>query len=151
MIFHEITESAIKNAVENIEILNMNEVYSQQARQILDRLVGFKISPILWKNINTKKSLSAGRCQSAPLKNSLKNVMNTLETINQKKIYTITGSFKGNDKIYLYTKKGEKKQKPFLKCFLEESVILRNQYSFEKQIKDYPDKPFTNSTLQQTA
>ena len=56
IIFHEITERAIKNALENPGVINMNLVYAQQGRQILDLIVGFKISPILWKHIvsNTK-------------------------------------------------------------------------------------------------
>ena len=70
IIFHEITERAIKNALANPGVINMNLVYAQQGRQILDLIVGFKISPILWKHIvsNTKNSLSAGRCQTPALR-----------------------------------------------------------------------------------
>lgn len=64
--FHEITKSALENAVANPRQINMAMVYSQQARRILDRLVGFKLSPLLWKYICPK--LSAGRVQSAALK-----------------------------------------------------------------------------------
>ena len=69
IIFHEITERAIKNALENPGVINLNLVYAQQGRQILDLIVGFKLSPILWKHIvsNTKNSLSAGRCQTPAL------------------------------------------------------------------------------------
>ena len=70
IIFHEVTESAIKRAIQNPTVLNLDTIYSQQARQILDLIVGYKISPILWKNIltNTKNALSAGRCQTPALR-----------------------------------------------------------------------------------
>ena len=70
IVFHEITQQAIKTAVENHTIINMNIVEAQQARQILDLLVGFKISPVLWGNISYKTAipLSAGRCQTPALR-----------------------------------------------------------------------------------
>ena len=70
IIFHEITESALKNAVKNPTFINMDVVNAQIARQILDILVGYKLSPLLWKNIakNTKTGLSAGRCQTPALR-----------------------------------------------------------------------------------
>ena len=58
----------IKKALINPTYLDMNKIYSQQSRQILDLLVGFKVSPILWKNISGKRGLSAGRCQSSALR-----------------------------------------------------------------------------------
>jgi len=67
IIFHEITEQALQHAVKNPTRLNMNIVNAQQARQVLDLLVGFKVSPILWKNVSSG-SLSAGRCQTPALK-----------------------------------------------------------------------------------
>ena len=68
IIFHEITKSAIKKAVQNPTVVDMNKVNAQQARQILDCLVGFTISPILWANISRKSGLSAGRCQTPALR-----------------------------------------------------------------------------------
>ena len=66
IVFHEITEKAINNAMQNPRRINIELVYSQQARQILDIIVGFTITPLLWKCIvsNTKNTLSAGRCQT---------------------------------------------------------------------------------------
>ena len=68
LIFHEITKDAILKAVQQPTILNMDLVHAQQARQILDVIVGYKISPILWEHVsrNTKTGLSAGRCQTPP-------------------------------------------------------------------------------------
>ena len=70
MIFHEITKPALQNAVRNCGTLNMDMVNAQQARQVLDLLVGYIISPILWQKIsrNSKTGLSAGRCQSPALR-----------------------------------------------------------------------------------
>ena len=70
IIFHEITEKAIQNSIQNPMLVNMNVVNAQKARQILDVLVGFKISPILWNCIskNKENSLSAGRCQTPALR-----------------------------------------------------------------------------------
>jgi len=70
IIFHEITKSAIQKAVDNPTHINMNVVHAQQARQILDIIVGFKISPLLWSHITkqSKKGLSAGRCQTPALR-----------------------------------------------------------------------------------
>ena len=68
IIFNEITKSALVEAVKFPTVLNMNLVYAQQARQILDLVVGYRISPVLWENISRKSGLSAGRCQSPALK-----------------------------------------------------------------------------------
>jgi DNA topoisomerase-1 len=92
--FNEITEIALKNSVKNPSYINMNIVKSQQARQILDMLIGFKISPILWKHIINPKSvsLSAGRCQSSALALIYDNdELLKKRTIN--KNYKTTGKF----------------------------------------------------------
>ena len=70
IIFHEITEQALKSALANPRTINMNLVYAQHGRQILDLLVGFTITPLLWKSIvlKSKNSLSAGRCQTPALR-----------------------------------------------------------------------------------
>ena len=68
IIFNEITKPALKHAIENPKLVDLNKVNAQQARQVLDLLVGFTISPILWKHITRKKQLSAGRCQTPALR-----------------------------------------------------------------------------------
>src|SRR5678809_346501 len=68
IVFHEITKPAIKAAVENPRTLDMNLVNAQQARRILDRIVGFQLSPILWRKMSMKNNLSAGRVQSVAVR-----------------------------------------------------------------------------------
>ena len=94
IIFHEVTKTAIQNAVKNPTIINMDIVYAQQARQILDLLVGYKLSPILWKHIsrNNKTGLSAGRCQTP----AVRLVYDNQCEINKSpgtKVYNTTGYF----------------------------------------------------------
>jgi len=68
IVFHEITKPAIKAAVDNPRKLDMNLVNAQQARRILDRIVGFELSPVLWRKMSMKNNLSAGRVQSVAVR-----------------------------------------------------------------------------------
>src|SRR6476620_5616655 len=68
IVFHEITKPAIQKAVQNPRIINMDLVNAQQARRVLDRLVGFELSPVLWRKIGMQRSLSAGRVQSVAVR-----------------------------------------------------------------------------------
>src|SRR5690349_17158228 len=68
IVFHEITKPAIQNAVKNPRTVDMNLVDAQQARRILDRIVGFEISPVLWRKMSMKNNLSAGRVQSVAVR-----------------------------------------------------------------------------------
>src|SRR6195952_3581531 len=68
IVFHEITAQAIQKAVNSPRTVNMDLVYAQQARRVLDRLVGFEISPILWRKMSMQKNLSAGRVQSVAVR-----------------------------------------------------------------------------------
>ena len=92
--FNEITYSAIQNSIKNPRFINMNIVFSQQTRQILDILIGFTISPILWKNISckSKNPLSAGRCQTPALKIIYDNFLE-LKNNNGISYYKTTGYF----------------------------------------------------------
>jgi DNA topoisomerase-1 len=95
IIFHEVTKPAIENAVKNPITINMNLVYSQQARQVLDIIVGFKISPYLWKYIysSKSKSLSAGRCQTPALRLIYDNDIEKRTGEEQQLKYKIIGYF----------------------------------------------------------
>ena len=152
IIFHEITKSAIKTAINNPTVINMNTVNAQLARQVLDLLVGYTISPILWKHIsrNTKGSLSAGRCQTP----ALRLVYEQHKLINNspgKKVYETTATFtnKNIEFILNYNYNDEKK----IEHFLEESVNFEHKYNVTKPkiTKKNPPIPFTTSTLQQKA
>ena len=94
IIFHEITKEAITNAVNNPGVIDMNKVRAQQARQILDVLVGYKVSPVLCSNIarNSKQGISAGRCQTP----ALRLVYDNQQEIKQspgRKVYNTVGYF----------------------------------------------------------
>ena len=92
--FNEITETALREAVKNPRTIDMNMVHAQQARQILDILVGFKISPILWKCIvkGKENALSAGRCQTPALRLLYDNEKEIKEA-KERKVYNTIGYF----------------------------------------------------------
>ena len=94
IIFHEITKPALEHAVNNPTTLNMDLVYAQQARQILDLVVGFTLSPLLWKHISrkSKQGLSAGRCQTPALKLIYDN-QELLDTVAQNGINLIRDKY----------------------------------------------------------
>src|SRR6476660_4507391 len=87
IVFHEITKPAIEKAVQNHRLINMDLVNSQQARRILDRIVGFELSPVLWRKIGMQRSLSAGRVQSV----AVRLIVEKEREINQ---FNPTSSFK---------------------------------------------------------
>lgn len=152
IIFHEITKTAIQNAVANPSRLNMNVVYAQQARQILDLIVGFKISPILWKNIvwKSKNGLSAGRCQTPALRLVYDN-QKDIEQSPGKIVYNTTGYFTKMNLPMVLNHNFEKKETT--ETFLENSVSHDHIFSKNpvKKTTKKPPTPFTTSTLQQTA
>lgn len=150
IIFHEITETAIREAVKNPTTLNMNIVNAQQGRQILDLLVGFKISPVLWKNISRKKGLSAGRCQTPALRLIYDN-QKDIDNSPGKKVYNTTGYFTDKNLPFTlnYTYDNEVKMGEFLEDTVEHDHILSCEKP-KNSVRKAP-QPFTTSTLQQTA
>lgn len=155
--FNEITEKAVKEALKHPRDINMNLVDAQQARRILDRIVGYKISPILWKKI--RKGLSAGRVQSVTLKLICEREKEIREFI-QEEYWTIETNLKhGKGKPFLaklMSKDGEKieirNQEEALKiineCQNNKFYVLSTKKS--ERIKNTVF-PFTTSTLQQEA
>lgn len=155
IVFNEITKEAIQKAIKNPRLIDENLVNAQQARRVLDRLVGFELSPVLWKKI--KPSLSAGRVQSVAVRLL---VDREREIINFKSTsaYKVIAIFEVNDKNGKKTKleaelseKFDTKEKAleFLKkCIGAEFTIADIS---TKPAKKSPAPPFTTSTLQQEA
>ena len=153
IVFHEITKSAILNAIENPRDIDINLVNAQQARRVLDRLVGFEVSPVLWRKV--KPSLSAGRVQSVA-------VRLIVEKEEEIKKFTITSSYRLTAKFYTDDLKKElleaelskrfktkEEARAFLKDCLSASFTVKN--IVKKPGKRSPAAPFTTSTLQQEA
>ena len=151
IVFHEITKKAILNAVENPRILNQNLVNAQQARRVLDRLVGFEVSPVLWRKV--KQGLSAGRVQSVAVRLIVereKEILNFTSTSD----YKVTIFLKNNNQEIIKSEltkrfKTESEAYDFMKKCQEASFFVENLE--KKAAKKSPTAPFTTSTLQQEA
>jgi DNA topoisomerase-1 len=143
--FHEITKSALEHAVNNPREIDMSMVYSQQARRILDRLVGFKLSPLLWKHIAPK--LSAGRVQSAALK-IIVIQENEIKKFSEKKYYKTIGTF---DKKISGVLNIQFDNKCSVEQFLEscKSSIFTIKSITKTNIEKRPAPPYTTSSIQQ--
>jgi DNA topoisomerase-1 len=162
IIFHEITKSAIEQSMRNPSTLNMNIVYAQQARQMIDLFVGFHISPLLWKYIayNAKNALSAGRCQTPALRLLYDNEKD-IRANPGTKAYKITGYFTNqcipfelNQDIPTAPPTTPQQEEPVLD-FLEYSANNANNHIYtrtnpERTFKTQP-QPFTTSRLQQVS
>ncbi|MDA3859662.1 MAG: type I DNA topoisomerase [Melioribacteraceae bacterium] len=155
IVFHEITKNAIINAVENPRTIDNDVVNAQQARRILDRLVGFELSPVLWKKI--KPSLSAGRVQSVAVR-LIVDREREIEKFEVENFYRVVANFIVEDKDGKKWKlKAElpkrfdniKDAEEFLKVCQTSKFLID---SLEKKaVKKSPSAPFTTSTLQQEA
>ncbi|MFF2176970.1 type I DNA topoisomerase [Lysinibacillus sp. NPDC058147] len=156
VVFNEITKDAILESFKNPRPINMDLVDAQQTRRILDRLVGYNISPILWKKV--KKGLSAGRVQSVALRMIIDRE-NEIKNFQPEEYWTIEGSFEKGKKTFDALYYGDGKEK--IKLTNEEQVksILKNVKgtSFEvvnvskKERKRNAAPAFTTSSLQQEA
>ena len=152
IVFHEITKPAILNAIENPRDIDIDRVHAQQARRLLDRIVGFELSPVLWKKI--KPALSAGRVQSVAVR-LLCEREKEIEAFKAQSYFRVTGVFEtsGNSTPMKaeYSKRLESEKEA--KEFLESNK--GNQFKVSdvtvKPIKRSPAPPFTTSTLQQEA
>ena len=157
IVFHEITKQAILEAVKSPRSIDLNMVNAQQARRILDRLVGFELSPILWRKISNSKSLSAGRVQSV----AVRLIVEREREINNfatESSYKIIALFKAKDKYgnavtfkaeLPKNKSKEKDAMAFLTACIGAAYTVREVQV--KPAKKSPSAPFTTSTLQQEA
>ena len=152
IVFHEITKPAIEKAIQNPGILNMDLVQAQFARQALDLLVGYNISPMLWKHIasSVKNSLSAGRCQSPALRLVYDN-QREIDASPGKMVYNVVGYFTKMNLQFTLTRQFDSKQ--VTEAFLEESANHEHQFNLlsPKKVTKTPPTPFTTSLLQQKA
>ncbi len=158
--FHEITKEAIKNALKNPRDININLTNAQKARRILDRLVGYELSPLLWKKI--AKKLSAGRVQS-PAVRLIAEREKEIEKFKPEEYWTIEAELKANSEKTFITKllkkNGQTITKLGIKSKQETTQIIKDLESAEflvgkiqkKETKKYPLPPFATSTLQQEA
>ena len=154
IVFHEITKDAIQNAVKNPRTIDMNLVNAQQARRVLDRLVGFELSPVLWRKIQPK--LSAGRVQSVALRLIVDREKEIMAYKNEA-FYRVDAVFHPEGtpasvkvKATLGTRFNTLEE---ARKFLEDSIGARFTVgSLEsKETSRFPAPPFTTSTLQQEA
>lgn len=150
IVFREITKNAITKAIENPRTIDYDLVNAQQARRILDRLVGFELSPILWKKI--KAGLSAGRVQSVAVRLVVERERE-IDKFNSKSAFRITALFdvKGKTLSAELPKKFEKEvdAEEFIKNCIGADFSIQNLE--KKPTKKSPAAPFTTSTLQQEA
>jgi DNA topoisomerase-1 len=125
--FNEITESAIQNAIKTPRTINMDIVNAQQARQILDILVGFKVSPMLWKFVASPKgkehSLSAGRCQTPALRLIYDNELE-IKACEERKVYNVTGYFTNANIAFDLNPQGKYESEDEMTDFLDGSADL---------------------------
>lgn len=156
IVFHEITKSAIERAIESPKRVDMNRVLSQQARQVLDLLVGYSVSPVLWKYIAHKdKPLSAGRCQSPALR-LVYEKEEEIRTNPSKGVYSITGTFTIGAALNVpcgFTLNQKLQSADVVEAFLEETVnhghLFRRGAPSVKQCA--PPEPLITTTLQRRA
>ena len=155
IVFHEITKPAIVDAIEHPRHIDMNLVNAQQARRVLDRLVGFKLSPVLWRKV--KPALSAGRVQSVAVRLIVERERE-VQAFQTETFYVVNGVFAvanpdgsfSEVKATLSTRfKTEAEARQFLEQCKDAKFAVEN--ISKKPTKRMPAPPFTTSTLQQEA
>ncbi len=156
IVFHEITKPAIKEAVDNPRLLDMNLVNAQQARRILDRIVGFELSPILWRKMSMRNNLSAGRVQSVAVRliAEREREINAFVPTSTFKIEGLFTAKDVSDKPVTFSAEGKKQS-----TAEDAEAFLQSCIGAEYKVNDIqvkpgkrtPAAPFTTSTLQQEA
>ena len=151
IVFHEITKTAILNAIENPRDIDLNRVDAQQARRVLDRIVGFELSPVLWKKI--KPSLSAGRVQSVAVRLIVERE-EEIKSFVPEEYFRVTGTFADGNGNQI---KAELSRRLDNEAAARELLndCIGATYKIEdvnvRPVKKSPAPPFTTSTLQQEA
>ena len=151
IVFHEITKTAILNAIENPRDIDLNRVDAQQARRVLDRIVGFELSPVLWKKI--KPSLSAGRVQSVAVRLIVERE-EEIKSFVPEEYFRVTGTFADGNGNQI---KAELSRRLDNEAAAREllNYCIGATYKIEdvnvRPLKKSPAPPFTTSTLQQEA
>jgi DNA topoisomerase I len=156
IVFHEITKPAIQSAVKNPRTLDMHLVNAQQARRILDRIVGFELSPVLWRKMSMRNNLSAGRVQSVAVRliAEREREINAFTPVSTFKIEAAFSAKDINDRSVVFTAEGKRypgyeNAENFLReCIGAKYTVKDIQV---KPAKKSPAAPFTTSTLQQEA
>ena len=155
IVFHEITKPAILDAIEHPRHLDMNLVNAQQARRVLDRLVGFKLSPVLWRKV--KPALSAGRVQSVAVRLIVERERE-IQNFKSEPFYSINGIFAitnadGSQSEVRALLASRFKSHEEVERFLEKckDATFKVESVSKKPMKRTPAPPFTTSTLQQEA
>jgi DNA topoisomerase-1 len=156
IVFHEITKPAIQEAIQNPRKVDMNLVNAQQARRVLDRIVGFELSPVLWRKISMRNNLSAGRVQSVAVRliAEREREINAFEAQSSFRIEAWFTAKDSNDKNISFKAEGSKySSAEDAESFLNSCLGARYQVSDiqVKPAKRSPAPPFTTSTLQQEA
>jgi len=156
IVFHEITKPAIENAVLNPRTINMDLVNAQQARRVLDRIVGFELSPVLWRKIGMTGGLSAGRVQSVAVRLIVEREreINQFTPANHFKVEALLAATDINNRtISFKAEDGRKHEAEAAEKFLQSCIGA--EYTVKdiqvKPGKRTPAAPFTTSTLQQEA
>lgn len=151
IVFHEITEKAIKNAVANPRNINYNLVNAQQARRVLDRLVGYELSPVLWRKV--KGGLSAGRVQSVAVRLIVERERE-IENFSPQVSYRVDAEFvNANGKKFKAKLAKNFSSQEEAESFLNSCIDASHKVADlqKKPVKKSPAPPFTTSTLQQEA
>jgi len=153
ILFHEITRPAIQAAIQNPTTINMSLVQAQHARQVLDLLVGFKVSPVLWKHIqnNQKNGLSAGRCQTPALRLVYENAEKRRDTNTGELNYKVVGRFTAKNIPFQLDTVFHSAEE--VVQFLHKTRRWEHILSFSdtKPTTKSPPQPFTTSKLLQVA
>ena len=148
--FNEITKSAVQGAIERPRDIDINLVNAQQARRVLDRIVGFELSPVLWKKV--KPSLSAGRVQSVTVRLIVERERE-IESFISQSTFKVIGNFTVNGKSFRADLQRNFKSEEEASDFVEKckSTSFKIRDLQKKPAKRTPAPPFTTSTLQQEA